>query len=92
VLAGNFDPHHDYEWIILDATGGISTFDPSAISLDTSGFKNSLAGGHFSIISSQNDLSVHFTAVPEPSLGLALLGFLALGWRTPRRLREKEMT
>jgi len=43
--AANFDAHHDYDWIILQAAGGIGNFDRSAISLDASGFKNDLAGG-----------------------------------------------
>jgi len=76
-LAANFDPHLDYTWPILHATDGISGFDSSAISLDSSSFKNNLSGGHFSIISAQNNLSVHFTAVPEPT-SLALLAGICL--------------
>src|SRR6185295_18708545 len=67
-LAANFDNSHDYTWTILHADGGIVGFDPSLISIDATGFKNGLAGGHFGMITDQNNLSVHFTAVPEPTL------------------------
>jgi autotransporter-associated beta strand protein len=89
-LAANFDPRSDYDWIILHTTDGISNFDPAAISLDTSAFKNNLFGGHFSIISTQNDLAVHFSAVPEPSLALGILGILALCSRPRTRLQQRE--
>jgi autotransporter-associated beta strand protein/T5SS/PEP-CTERM-associated repeat protein len=77
-LAANFDPRLDYTWSVLHAIDGIINFDPSAISLDTSAFKNDLSGGHFSIISSQNDLSVHFTSVPEPLSAVGLLASTCL--------------
>jgi hypothetical protein len=86
----NFDPHRDYDWIILHAQDGIAGLDPAAISLDTSAFKNSLASGHFSIISNQNQLSVHFTAVPEPSLVLGLPAGACLLFGRRRHLRNQE--
>jgi autotransporter-associated beta strand protein len=89
-LAANFDPQHDYDWVILHTTDGISNFDPSSISLDTSGFKNDLSGGHFSIISNQNDLSVHFTSVPEPALAISLLPAIAFCPRLRKRFQQRE--
>jgi hypothetical protein len=65
-LAANFDPHRDYDWLILHTTGGIGNFDPAAISLDTSGFKNDLSGGRFGVESASGNLIIHFSAVPEP--------------------------
>jgi fibronectin-binding autotransporter adhesin len=88
--ASNFDSQHDSDWIILHTTDGITNFDASAISLDTSGFKNNLSGGHFSIISDQNNLSVHFTSVPEPALSLGILGILAACSRFGKRLQQRE--
>ena len=77
-LAANFDPHRDYDWLILHAAGGISNFDPGVLSIDASGFINDVAGGHFAIIADQNNLSVHFTAVPEPTLAASLLASTCL--------------
>jgi fibronectin-binding autotransporter adhesin len=78
-LAANFDSHRDYDWTILHASDGIGGFDPSEIFIDTSAFRNDLAGGHFSIIENQNDLVAHFaTAVPEPTLAWMLLVSLGL--------------
>jgi fibronectin-binding autotransporter adhesin len=78
-LAANFDSHRDYDWTILHASDGIGGFDPSEIFIDTSAFRNDLAGGHFSIIENQNDLVAHFaSAVPEPTLTCMLLVSLGL--------------
>jgi len=77
-LAANFDPQHDYDWTILHASDSITDFDLSTISLDSSGFKNSLSGGHFSIINNQNDLAVHFSAVPEPILAMPIVAAATL--------------
>jgi autotransporter-associated beta strand protein len=78
-LAANFDSHRDFDWTILHASDGIGGFDLSEIFIDTSAFRNDLAGGHFSIIENQNDLVAHFaTAVPEPTLAWMLLVSLGL--------------
>jgi fibronectin-binding autotransporter adhesin len=69
--AANFDPSRDYSWTILHADK-ITGFDPSEIALDTSGFKNNFAAGHFFLASTATDLSINFTAVPEPT-AMALL-------------------
>jgi len=73
--AANFDPHRDYDWSILHADAGITGFDASKFAVDASGFKNDLAGGHFFLQSTSNDLSIHFSPVPEPAvIALWLLG------------------
>ena len=78
-----FDPTRDYTWPILRASAGLSGFDPSEIAMDTSAFKNSLDGGHFTLESSDKELSVHFLAVPEPSV--ALLVIATVSWANFRR-------
>ncbi len=76
-LASNFHPTHDYTWPILQASDGLTPFDPSSISLDTSSFKNPLAAGHFSLESTPTTLTVHFSALPEPA-NIAFLAFTVL--------------
>jgi len=81
-LASNFDPQRDYDWAILRANGGIVGFDPSELSLDVSGFKNDLAGGHFFLQRTSNDLFIHFSSVPEArAVALWLLAAYAIGAR-----------
>ena len=60
------------------ADAGIVGFGPSELALDISGFKHNLGAGHFSLQSTANDLTLHFSAVPEPaSLAVSLLFSLA---------------
>lgn len=75
--AMSFNSGVAYTWKLATATGGITGFDPSRFTLDTSDFANGLAGGSFSVSQSGNDLLLNFTPVPEPST-YALL-FLGLG-------------
>jgi MYXO-CTERM domain-containing protein len=84
--AANFDLNRDYSWVILQAAGGITGFDPAEISLDTSGFKNSLGGGRFHISSTSTELSLNFSAVPEPA-AMALAG-AAASFMLRRRRKE----
>jgi len=59
--------------------------DPGAISLDISGFKNPLAG-QFSLESSTTDLTVHYSAVPEPSAVFVLALLASTARRRGRNL------
>jgi hypothetical protein len=79
-----FDNTHDYTWPILHADAGIIGLDQSALALDTSGFKSSIGGGDFSLQSSDTDLVVHFSAVPEP----AVMGLVAVAACVARRKRR----
>ncbi len=88
-LAANFDNTHDYNWPILHADGGIVGFDPSDISLDTSGFKNGLGTGRFLLDSTSTDLVLRFSSVPEPQI--CVLSLLAAVSFTRRRPRPKRM-
>jgi hypothetical protein len=86
--AMSFNSGVAYTWTLATATGGITGFDPSRFTLDTSDFANGLAGGSFSLSQSGNDLLLHFTPVPEPSTYALLalgLGAVALAARRRRR-------
>ena len=81
-LANNFDPLQNYSLPIVTAAGGITGFDPSLFSIETTNFQNSnLSLTNFSISQSGNSLLLNFDPVPEPStllLGsLTCLGLLA---------------
>lgn len=82
--ASSFDSLQNYTWTIATASGGILGFDPLKFTLDVSAFQNSLDGGSFGISQSGNDLSLTFSAVPEPheyalAAAIGLLGFAI--WR-----------
>ena len=77
----------DYSFIIASTSAGINGFDANLFTLDSSGFSNSnpLAGWHWEIIESGNDLVLQAYAVPEPSSTALLgLGGLALMLRRKR--------
>ncbi len=80
-LAG-FDNRQAHRWQIVDTTGGVVGFDAAKFALDTTGFVNGLAGGHFELALSGGDMFVDFVAapIPEPhewALMLAGLGCVA---------------
>ncbi len=57
--AANFDPTHNYTFVLVTADGGIAGYNASEFVVD--------AGG-FSVVQSGNTLDLVFTsAVPEPS-------------------------
>ncbi len=83
-----FDNSRAYSWTIASATGGITGFDPSAFSLNTSTFIGSLGTGSFFLSQSDNDLVLNFTPVPEPSVyALLAVGLLMLGVAGRKRRR-----
>jgi ubiquitin len=86
----NFDPTQNFVLPIITAAGGISNYDPSIFSVDSSGFSNDLQGGTFSIVSADaNTIALEFTPAPEPST-YALFGIGAIGVLMFQRKRANE--
>lgn len=84
----NFNSGVAYTWKLATAAGGITGFDPSRFTLDTSDFTNSLGIGSFFVSQSGNDLLLNFTPVPEPSTyALMFLGLGAVALAVRRRRR-----
>ncbi len=90
-LAMDFDDTINQEWLIADASDGISGFDPAEFTVNTTAFANNLNGGHFSVAKEGNQVFLTF-AVPEPSsLALLAAGAMALvgcGWRRRRATKR----
>jgi hypothetical protein len=85
---GDFNSGQNQSWHIVTTGSGITGFDSSKFSLDTSEFQNVLNGGSFSLSVNGNDLDLNFTAVPEPAAyGLAMALGLA-GFTLARRARR----
>jgi autotransporter-associated beta strand protein len=77
------DGTFDYEFTIATASAGVSGFDASLFTLDTSGFSKA-PGWDWQIKLTGNDLVLEAYAVPEPSSS-ALLGLGALAIALRRR-------
>ncbi len=86
-LAG-FDNQQAYRWQIVDTGSGVSGFDLSTLTLDTSAFRSDTAGGHFQLALDSGDLYVAFvpTPVPEPETwALMLAGMVGIAAASRRR-------
>jgi len=81
--AANFNPLTSYLWTIATTTGGVTGLNN--VTLDTSGFQNTIQGT-FALETSGNNLVLRYTAVPEPSAIVALLGGTLLTLRRRRQL------
>lgn len=69
---GDFDPSQSYRFTLATAAG-INGFDVNEFAVDSSGFRNGLAGGSFSVVRDGNNLVLQFTPVPEPGTWAWLL-------------------
>jgi hypothetical protein len=77
------------QWNILTASSGITGFDASEWSIDSSGF--TAAGGwtgDFSLAQTGNNLVLSYSPVPEPGVTGLLLGALTLAGLRRRRSRR----
>ena len=71
-----FDNTIGHSWaIIVVNSGSINGFDPTAFTIDTTNFQNSLGTGTFfmSLSGDSHSLMLNFTPVPEPSTWALLL-------------------
>lgn len=92
-LAGqavNFDAQEDYTWTIVTTTTGITGFSADKFALNTSAFHN-LHNGTFTIGLSENgnEMSISYTAVPEPSTYALILLSLIVGQLVGVHARRK---
>ncbi len=85
-LAANFDPGGRYLFDFLTAANGIVGFSADTIRLDTSLFLNDPNTRRFQVSTNGSDLSLNYSAVPEPTgCSLLLLAGLASAMRRRRR-------
>ena len=85
-LDGALAPLTTLSWNILDASGGITGYDPGAFVVNPTGF-DGWTNGTWSVAQAGNSLLVSYVAIPEPvSAALVfLLGGALVGWRRMRR-------
>ena len=71
--AANFDPTQNYQFVLVQANGGILGYTAGEFDVDSTGFANALDGGSFSVVENGNDLLLEFNAVPEPGTWALML-------------------
>jgi autotransporter-associated beta strand protein len=86
----DFSAANSYSWMIATTSGGVTGFNPSAITINATGFTNALSGGAFSVSASGNSLFLNFTPVPEPSTwALLTLGLGGIAISITRRRKSR---
>lgn len=85
----DFDELSDYAWIIGTATGGIAGFDTARFFINTDGFDNSFTGTFgIEVTGAGNELTLTYSAVPEPSTWLLItVAMTFLVWKARRGSR-----
>lgn len=76
----SWDNTQNYTFLLATASGGITGFDASAFQLNSGAFsdQHALGGGLFSVAQNGNNVELKFTAVPEPSTSVMLVGGLGV--------------
>ena len=98
-MAVNFNGNSDYHWIFATADGGITGFDSSLFTIDSTNFWNSL-NGMFAVSMGGDSLFLDYTtnALPEPSntvpepASLAIWSIMGLGAVAMRRRSKRSKT
>jgi T5SS/PEP-CTERM-associated repeat protein len=85
----NFSATAPTSWTILTTTGGITGFDATKFTIDTTGFLNPTDSGLFSLAQNGNNLVLNFTPVPEPSTWALLITGLATLTASALRRRKR---
>ena len=85
-LDGAVGPTNTLVWNFLDASGGITGYDPQAFVVTTTGLEG-WTNGAWSVSQTGNSLQLTFLAIPEPVSAtlVFLLGGALVGWRRLRR-------
>ena len=89
--ASNFNASDIRLWTLVNATGGISGFNPDAFQIDLTGFANT-HDGLWSVAQVGDSLMLSyagFTPVPEPAEWAVLSGIGLAGWALHRRRRGR---
>lgn len=85
----NFDPTQNYSWNVAHASDGITNFDLSSISFDSSGFEGDTGTWSLTLGGSGKDLILNYAApIPEPSSYAVFAGLGVLGLAAVRRQRR----
>jgi hypothetical protein len=87
--ASNFTTGDTFYWTLMNATGGITGFNPDAFQIDLTGFSNAHDGLWF-VTQAGDSLQLAyagFTPVPEPAEWAGLCGLGLLFWAIRRRIR-----
>ena len=83
--AAPIDSTKHYSFVLVQADGGMTGYNPAEFTVDASGFRNATNGGNFSVVQQGNQLLLDYSAVPEPFTWALLsggsAGLLSFGFR-----------
>ncbi|HEX8525289.1 MAG TPA: autotransporter-associated beta strand repeat-containing protein [Tepidisphaeraceae bacterium] len=79
-----FNPSQEYHWVLAH-TGGIVGFAQDRFSVDAGSFLPATGSYHFNVTTSGTDLLLNYNPVPEPGMGVLVLGTITVMVGTRRR-------